>query len=108
MGGIAASPWRCVVGTAQMAAVALIEPLAAGYGCVVEPPVGIVTMVFTDIEGSTRLAAEPRAFWGRSFAVRAATRAGAAQTLPRANRFVLTRPPAAEPQSPHTRSRVRV
>jgi class 3 adenylate cyclase len=41
----------------------LIDPLAAGYGCVVKPPVGIVTMVSTDIEGSTRLAAQLGSSW---------------------------------------------
>jgi predicted ATPase/class 3 adenylate cyclase len=47
----------------------LIEPLAAGYGCVVQPPVGIVTMVFTDIEGSTRLAAELGSSWPDALAL---------------------------------------
>jgi predicted ATPase/class 3 adenylate cyclase len=41
----------------------LIEQLVAGYGCEVMPPVGIVTMVFTDIEGSTRLADQLGSSW---------------------------------------------
>jgi predicted ATPase/class 3 adenylate cyclase len=47
----------------------LIGRWAAGYGCVVKPPVGIVTMVFTDIEGSTRLAAKLGSSWPDVLAV---------------------------------------
>ena len=47
----------------------MIGRLAAGYGCVVMPPVGIVTMVFTDIEGSTRLAAELGSSWPDALAL---------------------------------------
>lgn len=47
----------------------MIERFAAGYGCVVMPPVGIVTMVFTDIEGSTRLAAELGSSWPDALAL---------------------------------------
>ena len=47
----------------------MIEDWAAGYGCMVKPPVGIVTMVFTDIEGSTRLAAKLGSSWPDVLAV---------------------------------------
>ena len=47
----------------------MIEPLAAGYGCVVKPPAGVVTMVFTDIEGSTRIATELGSRWPDALAL---------------------------------------
>ena len=43
--------------------------MAAGYRWVVEPPAGVVTMVFTDIEGSTRMAAELGSSWPDALAL---------------------------------------